>query len=467
MKESCYLAFDLGASNSRALIGTLRGDQMTLEEIHRFTTPIIEKGDRLLWDEAAIWHELQLSLQKAIQAAPGIRSVSVDSWGIDYVPLNRNGLPARNPYCYRDPRTNGVKERAFKMVSKEQIYEATGIQFLSFNTLYQLLADQEEDAQALKEVWRHLTIADYFNYRFCGNVVIEISMASTTQLMDVKTRQWSETLMSSFGLDVHNWPAIVPSGTALGAVSPEQDLQVIASCSHDTGSAVAATPAKEGKNWAYISCGTWSLIGVERDQPLLSAAAREAGFTHEAGLDGTIRFLKNLTGLWVLQECVREWRRRGPVEWSDLVEDAAQAAPSAETINLDDPRFLARGGMEKRLRSYCHENGIALSESRGDLVRIILESIARSYSDALLDLERLTGRSIEVVHLFGGGSQNRLLCQLTADFSGKQVIAGPVEATALGNLLIQARTLGDLPERMSLREVSAQSSQLETYPPNH
>ena len=463
--QTRYLAFDLGASNSRALLGTLRDGEMTLEELRRFATPIIEKGDRLFWDETAIWQELRLCLQEAIQEAPDLRSLSVDSWGVDYVPLNRSGLPARNPYCYRDPRTAGVKERAFEILSAEQIYAQTGIQFLPFNTLYQLLADQEEDAQSLKEVWRHLTIADYFNYRFSGSIAIEISMASTTQLMDVATKVWSESLMRSFGLVSKSWPQIVPSGTILGTASNREDLKVIASCSHDTGSAVAATPALGERNWAYISCGTWSLIGVERSKPLISETVREAGFTHEAGLDGTIRFLKNLTGLWVLQECVRDWRKEGPVDWADLVEEATRTRSAPKPIHLDDPCFLARGEMESRVRNYCFQNGVSLSKNRGDLVRLILESIAHGYCAALRDLERLTGQDIETVHLFGGGSQNRLLCQLTADLSKKPVVAGPVEATALGNLLIQARTLGDLPEGKTIRDVSAQSSQLHTYLP--
>lgn len=464
--KKSYLAFDLGASSSRALLGTLQNGVMSLEEIHRFITPIIEEGDSLFWDEAAIWDELQKSLRQVLKEKPDLRSLSVDSWGIDYVPLARNGLPARHPYCYRDPRTTGVKQRAFEVVSKEEIYSQTGIQFLPFNTLYQLLADQKEDPEALNKVWKHLTIADYFNYRFSNNPVTEISMASTTQLMDVSSRRWSESLMQSFGLKTGQWPPIVPSGTTIGSLTDRSNIKVIASCSHDTGSAVAATPVREGYNWAYISCGTWSLIGEERLQPLLSEAACEAGFTHEAGIDGTIRFLKNLTGLWVLQECVRDWRKEGPVEWSELVEEATRAESPVTTLQLDDPCFLARGDMESRLHHYCTENGIARPTTRGELVRLILESIAHSYRGALSDLESVTGQGVDTVHLFGGGSQNRLLCQLTADISGKRVVSGPVEATALGNLMIQARTLGDLPRGMSIREVSAQSSPLETFLPN-
>lgn len=438
---------------------------MSLEELHRFTTPIIEAGDRLYWDQEAIWQELRVSLEKAAGEVSNLRSLSVDSWGVDYVSLARNGLPARNPHCYRDPRTAGVKEEAFTILPPEEIYRLTGIQFLPFNTLYQLLADQAENERALKEVWLHLTIADYFNYRFCGEAAIEVSMASTTQLMEVGTKRWSEPLMQAFKLEKRSWPRIVPSGTTLGSVVGNESVETIASCSHDTGSAVAATPAKTGSNWAFISCGTWSLIGVERLQPLISLEACLAGFTHEAGVDGTIRFLKNLTGLWVLQECVREWRKSGRVKWNELVDEATFSRSVPKPINLDDPCFLARGGMESRVRDYCHENGIDQPDTRGDLARLILESIAHSYRDALLDLEKLTGRRIDTVHLFGGGSQNRLLCQLTARKSGKKVVAGPVEATALGNLLIQARTLGDLPKGTTIREVSAGSSQLDTYFP--
>jgi len=438
---------------------------MNLEELHRFSTPIIEEGERLFWDEEAIWSELRASLQKALAETPNLRSVSVDSWGVDYVPLGRNGLPLRHPYCYRDPRTTGVKERAFETLSREEIYSQTGIQFLPFNTLYQLLADQAEEIPGLKRVWQYLTIADYFNYRLGGVPVIEISMASTTQLMDVVTRQWSEPLMRSFGLDVESWPKIVSSGTIIGKIPHFESIRVIASCSHDTGSAVAAAPARKGSGWAYVSCGTWSLIGVERHHPILSREACEAGFTHEAGLDDTIRFLKNLTGLWVLQECVRDWRKEGSVDWSELVEEARRARSPADSLNLNDPFFLARGEMESRVHEYCRKNGIAATETRGELVRLILESIACSYRDALADLEDLTGEKIDTVHLFGGGSQNPVLCQLTAEITGRVVVAGPVEATALGNLLIQARTLGDLPDRLTLRQVSAQSSRLKTYFP--
>lgn len=288
-------------------------------------------------------------------------------------------------------------------------------------------------------------------------------MASTTQLMDVRTRQWARPIFDAFDLDIEAWPAIVPSGSVLGTAHAAPGVSVIASCSHDTGCAVAAAPAADSRgSWAFVSSGTWSLLGVERSEPLLTPAAREAGFTHEAGVNDTIRFLKNLTGLWALQECVREW---GDGDWDSLEREARSAPPGLARIDLEDPRFLAPGGMPGRLRAYCVEHGQAVPETRGQLVRVILESIAASYREALRDLEDVTGEVIDVLHVLGGGSRNRLLCQLAADACAVPVVAGPAEATALGNLLIQARALGALPEGLSLREVASRSSTLDVFTP--
>lgn len=467
-EANAYLAVDLGASTSRAVLGTLSEAGLELQELHRFTTPVLEVDDHLFWDLDAMWEELKTGLDLARKDAPGLRSLSVDSWGVDYVRLDAAGAPVQNAHCYRDSRTDGVMERAFVTVSAEEIYAATGIQFLPFNTLYQILADQGDECDG--SVAMHLPIADYFNYRFSGRRAVEVSMASTTQLMDVHTRRWASSLMQRFGLKSSRWPEIVPSGTRLGPAGPDQPVEVVATCSHDTGSAVAAAPATgPAGSWAFISCGTWSLMGVERDAPLLTEAAREAGFTNEAGLDGTIRFLKNLTGLWVLQECVREWESDGAVEWPDLEREArgeieAGSATWGRTLlDLEDRRFLPRGPMEHRLHEYCREHGLERLVSRGQIVLAVLSSVAASYQRTLHELERLTGTRLERVHLFGGGSQNALLCQLTAQACGREVVAGPVEATAVGNLLIQARTLGDLPVGPGIRDLAAASSHLHVY----
>jgi len=470
-----YLAFDLGASSGRAILGTLDGDRMRTEEVHRFPTPTVDEGGHLFWGVEALWEELKKGLTLALEASPGLRSLSVDSWAVDYVPLDEAGSPLRRPYRYRDPRTNGVMERAFEILPAEVIYAHTGIQFLPFNTLFQLLAEEEaerdaetggggdrRDGSAAGRVHRYLPMADFFNYRFSGKAVVEVSMASTTQLMEVGTRAWSLPVFEAFHLQPARWPPIVPSGTVLGPAREAPTVTVLATCSHDTGSAVAAVPATGAGSWAFISSGTWSLLGTERGEPLLTPGAREAGFTHEAGVDDTIRFLRNLTGLWALQECTREW---GGVAWDALEGEARNAPPGLALIDLEDPRFLAPGGMPGRLRTFCREKGLPVPETRGALVRAILESIAHSYERALAELEEVTGKSMDVLHIVGGGSRNRLLSQLTADACRRTVVVGPAEATALGNLLIQARTLGDLPEGRSLRAVAATSSDPEVFRP--
>jgi rhamnulokinase len=462
-RGTTYLAFDLGASNGRAVLGTLVGDRMHMDVLHRFATPTVEEGEHLFWDVEGLWQELTTGLALALDAAPELRSLSVDSWAVDYVPLNADGTPLRRPYCYRDPRTSGTMERAFDTLGADRIYALTGIQFLPFNTLFQVLADADEEDETKRHVYRYLPIADYFNYRFGGRAAVEVSMASTTQLMDVRTRQWAAPIFAAFGLDMGAWPPIVPSGSRLGHARDAPNVTVVASCSHDTGSAVAAAPVTAaGTSWAFVSSGTWSLLGVERSEPLLTRTALEAGFTHEAGVDGTLRFLKNLTGLWPLQECVREWSEP---DWSTLESEAREAPPGLAIVDLEAPRFLAPGRMTGRIQAYCEEHGHAVPSTRGQLVRVILESIAASYRAGLDDLRGVTGQRIEVLHVFGGGSRNRLLCQLAADACAVPVVAGPAEATALGNLLLQARTMGDLPGDLALRDVAARSSSLDLFTP--
>lgn len=467
-----YLAIDLGASSGRALLGTLENGRVQMDEVHRFETPVLEEGERLFWDLEALEEQVERGLRKGLDAGLDVRSCSVDSWAVDYVPLDDQKEPLRNPHCYRDPRTQSVMDDVLNDNRRRAVYATTGIQFLPINTLYQVLADQQMEPGRVSQTALRLPIADYFHFRFSGESVVERSMASTTQLLDVQSGDWASDLMEDFGIDPEAWPEVVPSETRLGPLAMSEERpqkstpEVVAGCTHDTACAVAATPAKDdGAPWAYISCGTWSLLGVERAEPILTDEAREAGFTNEIGLDGTIRFLKNLTGLWVLQECERTWEEEGQeFDYDTLQQEAAHANPIG-TINLEEPRFLERGQMPQKVRAYCRENGQPVPDSRGAFVRLILESLAVDYRDHIDVLEDLTGKSIEVIHLMGGGARNELLCQWTAEIAERRVVAGPAEATALGNVLVQARAVGDLSEETSIRDIVRASTTLRTYTP--
>lgn len=472
-----FLAFDLGASSGRALLGTFDGSDLSVEEVHRFETPLVEEGERLFWDLKVLEQEIDRGLRAALDVASNLRSLSIDAWGVDYVPLDANGTPLRNPRSYRDLRTESVMEETLRQVSREELYARTGTQFMPINTLYQVLADQEMEPELVERTDQRLFIADYLQYRYSGRAVAELSIASTAQLMDVRTHEWATDLMDALDIDSTTWPEIVPPGTRLGSLTPNFDhsafdtpnstIEVVAGCSHDTACAVAAVPAQgDGSSWAYISCGTWSLLGVERAEPVLTDAAREASYTNELGLDGTVRFLKNLTGLWVLQECKRVWEETGPsVDYEALQREAAQAPSPDGVLDLDESRFLERGQMPQKVQQYCREEGLSVPETRGEFTRLILESLAADYREKLEALEETLDEEIDVLHLVGGGSRNELLCQWTADATQRRVVAGPVEATALGNLLIQARTMGALPSGVSLRDVVRANAEVRTYDP--
>ena len=469
-----YLAIDLGASSGRALVGTLTGDAMAMCEVHRFPTPLEEENGHLFWDAEAIWAEIRRALGLAFEHVASLRSVSVDSWAVDYQPLDDHGAPVREPFAYRDARTHGrLAEALGRAGGAELVYARTGIQFLPFNTLVQIVADLDDAPELVARTATRVLLADYFLHRLGAPLVAERTIASSTQLLDIASGTWAGDLIHALGDDVRRWPAIVAPGTILGEVRADllpprltTATRLVASCSHDTAAAVAGIPATGEQPWAYICSGTWSLVGAELDAPILSNAARRAGFTNEAGLDRTIRFLKNRTGMWVLEECTRQWRDRGePTDHATLMHEASTAEAPSRTIDLNTPGFLERGDMLAKLRDACHAAGIVEPATRGGLVRLILESLARSYAETLRELDAIVGRRTEVVHVVGGGSRNALLNQLTADALGCRVIAGPMEATILGNLLVQARTMGDLPAGLSVREVARRSSRLEQYWP--
>jgi rhamnulokinase len=472
-----YLALDLGASSGRGVLGTLDADgRMSTREVHRFGTPLVEAAGRLWWDADALWAEVRTALGRALAEAPALRAVSVDSWAVDYVPLGADGRALRPPYAYRDPRTRGRLDEAVRRIpgGADALYARTGTQFLPFNTLPQVVADLADEPALVARTTTRLFVADYLLYRMTGRPVAERTMASTSQLLDARTGAWADDVIRAVGDDPARWPEVVAPGTVLGPVrgaalpAGAHAPLAVATCAHDTAAAVAAVPAAGDRAWAYISSGTWSLVGAELAEPVLTPAARLAGFTNEAGLDGTVRFLKNRTGMWVLEECVRAWSAHaadGRPDWASLFGEAAASAPAGFVIDLDAPAFGERCAMPRAVADACRARGRAAPATRGALVRLVLESLAAGYARTLGELEALTGERAAVVHVVGGGARIALLNQLTADACGRPVAAGPGEATALGNLLVQARAVGDLPPGASVRDAARRSVEPRTYVP--
>jgi rhamnulokinase len=469
---NAYLAIDLGAESGRVMLGTLADGRVALEEIHRFPNRSLTEDGHLHWDLAHLQGEIFAGLEKAAARGTPIAGISTDSWGVDYVLLDREGKALGNPYCYRDARTHEATGRLFKKLPFAEIYQETGIQFMTINTIYHLEAQQHDNPSVLANADHFLNIADYFNAQLCGVGAAEQSLASTTQVYNPRTQAWSEKIAATLGLKKSLFPRVVPSGTVLGPVSGTlaqlptlAQAKVVASCSHDTGAAVAAVPAT-GDNWAYLSSGTWSLLGAELPTPIVTEAAREAGFTNEVGLGGTIRFLKNIAGLWVLQECRRSWEAAGQkFTYDELTRLAAENGPANAHLSLRDPRFGSVGGMLEKIASFCRQTAQPVPATPGQFARTILESLALTYAQTLRELESVTGRTIEKLHIVGGGSRSQLLNQLTADAAGIRVIIGPVEATAIGNILIQALALGHLESAAELRRIVENSFPTQLFTP--
>lgn len=458
------------------ILGTLRGNRLSLEEIHRFANGPVYVSGAMHWDIARLRQEIETGLSLAATRAAAenltLESVSVDAWGVDYVLVDEASQPVAPAYHYRDPRTGAGVEAAHAAVPAEVIFAETGIQFMPINTLYQLLAHQTQAPAELEEPNRLLPIADYLHACLCGVRRAERSAASTTQLYNPVTRDWSAVLLSRFGLPESLLPPIVDSATVLGPLLPEvtartglPPVQVTATCSHDTGAAVAAVP-EEGDDWAFLSSGTWSLLGVELTSPLMSEAVRAANFTNEIGLGGAVRLLKNIAGLWIIQECRRTWQAAGnEYTYEELTRLAEAAPPLRSLIRPDNSRFLAPDEMPAKVAAFCRETGQPVPETPGQMVRCILESLALSYQDTLEQCERLTGRTIRRLHIVGGGCRNLLLSQFAANATNRDVQTGPVEATAIGNLLLQAVALGHLDGVSAIRETVRASFDVYSFTP--
>jgi rhamnulokinase len=462
-----YLAVDLGAESGRVVLGRFDGRRVSLEEIHRFPNLPVRLPDGLHWDVLRILYEIKEGLAKAVRGEE-IEGVGVDSWGVDFGLLDRDGALVSNPYHHRDTRTEGMVDEALRLASRREIYDTTGIQFLPINTLYQLLAMR--GSPLLQAAETLLLIPDLINYWLTGEKACEYTNATTTQLLDLKTGGWSQDLLKKQDLPSGLFAPTVSPGTELGAVLPEVAEEigagspVFAVASHDTASAVVAVPA-DGRDFAYISSGTWSLVGVETREPVVTREAMEANFTNEGGFGGTTRFLKNVMGLWILQECRRQWAREGHEYSYEELARIAEGVPSGPLVDPDHPAFLTPGDMTARIRRFCEETGQTPPEEPAAFARCIFESLALKYGHAIEQAQRLTGRSVGSINVVGGGSRNALLCQLTADASGVPVVAGPVEATAMGNVMVQAFAQGRVGSLEEIRAVVRDSFESTTYEP--
>ena len=478
MKEKCYLAVDCGAESGRVMAGLWDGARMRLEELHRFPTGITPIGDTKRWDIARIWGEIERGLGLAARRfGESIVSVGADTWGVDYVLIDKAGELIEQPWNYRDARTRGMLEKVKARVSHEEIFAASGAQFMEINTLYQLLAAQERDPALLASADRFLMIPDWLHFKMCGARVGEFTNATTTQFFHPTKKAWSVDLLAKLGLPTALLPEVVQPGTRLGRLLPglrertglHAGVEVIAPATHDTGSAVAGVPgaAIEGRGrLAYISSGTWSLLGVELHEPDLSERAFELNLTNEGGVDGTYRLLKNIMGLWLVQECRRSFAKGGSTsDYAALVEAAVRAPAFRSLIDPDDATFLSPPDMPAAIAQFCRATGQPVPGTEGEFVRCALESLALKYAAVLHWLKEMTGSFIGAVNIVGGGSRNRLLNQFTANACKRPVLAGPIEATVLGNVLVQARACGELGSLAEIRRVARASSAVEEFQP--
>ena len=455
MAHQVYLGIDLGAESGRVMAGLWDGKTIQLEEIHRFANGGVIINESLRWNTVGLWADIQTGLALAGKKyGKSVVSVGVDTWGVDFALLSKSGELLGLPFHYRDARTRGLLPRVFAKVSREEIFNATGLQFMELNSLYQLLALQRDSPEILAAAETLLFMPDFFHYCLSGARVAEFTIATTSQCVNPRQRGWATELLNKFGLPTKMFPDIVPPGSrigalrqALGELTDLGSINVVAPAAHDTGSAVAGVPARyTGKpNWAYLSSGTWSLLGVEVQDALLSPRVLELNFTNEGGVDGTYRLLKNITGLWLAQQCRRAFAENGnDLTYEQLVQLAAEAPAFRSLVDPDDNRFLNPPDMPEAIQEFCRETGQPLPETEGQFARCVYESLALKYTSVLGGLEQLTGVKIEVLHIVGGGSQNKLLNQFAANACARPVLAGPVEATVLGKVLVQARSHGEL-----------------------
>lgn len=467
-----YLAIDLGAESGRAIVASLDGDQLVLNEVYRFSNGPVRLNDGIHWDILRLWSEIKAGIASAVKRGVNLDSLGLDTWGVDFALLDKNGALLSNPFHYRDARTDGMLTRAFQRMPRSEIFAHTGIQFMQINTLYQLLAMSLQKSPLLDVAKTFVTIPDLFNYWLSGEITNEFTNSTTTQCFDPYKRDWAFPVLEAMDIPAHLFGKVTDSGTSIGDLLPHiveetgaDEVRIVIPACHDTGSAVAAVPA-QNQNFAWISSGTWSIMGVEVRDPCVNDKALQYNFTNEGGVFGTWRLSKNIMGLWLVQECKRTWERQGDdLTYDEITRLAAEAKPFLAVIDPDHSSFFHPGDMPARIRKYCAETNQSMPQTKGEIIRIALESIALKYRWVLDRLEELESKQFAPLHIIGGGTKNRLLNQFTANATGRVVITGPVEATAIGNVLMQAIGLNHLDSLVDARALVRTSFEVVEFHP--
>lgn len=465
------LAFDFGASSGRAIIGCFDGDKITLEEVHRFSNDPVSVGGTVYWDVLRLFYEIKQGIIKA-KIAGGFDSIGIDTWGVDFGLIDSEGKLMENPVHYRDARTVGLVDEAFKTMPKEKLYGITGIQFMELNTLFQLISLKKYRPWMLERADKILFMPDLFGYMLTGKMCAEYSIASTSQLIDLDKRTWSKEILDAFGIKESVFAPLVQPGTVLGELSKEvceecgvDPVPVISVCGHDTQSAITSVPCEDG-DFAFLSSGTWSLFGTELDKPIVNETSMNINMTNEGGFDGSTGFLKNIIGLWLIQESRRQWKREGKeYSYADLEKLALAAEPFKCFIDPDAPEFVPHGNIPERVREFCRKTGQYVPETVGEIMRCIYESLAMKYRLTFEKLRECTERDYPVIHVIGGGTKDGLLCQMTANSCDRTVKAGPIEATVMGNVAVQLMSDGSVKNIGQARKIVAESSELKTFEP--
>lgn len=465
------LAFDFGASSGRAIIGCFDGDKITLEEVHRFSNDPVSVGGTVYWDVLRLFYEIKQGIIKA-KIAGGFDSIGIDTWGVDFGLIDSEGKLMENPVHYRDTRTVGLVDEAFKTMPKEKLYGITGIQFMELNTLFQLISLKKYRPWMLERADKMLFMPDLFGYMLTGKMCAEYSIASTSQLIDLDKKKWSKEILDAFGIKESVFAPLVQPGTVLGELSKEvceecgvDPVPVISVCGHDTQSAITSVPCEDG-DFAFLSSGTWSLFGTELDKPIVNETSMNINITNEGGFDGSTGFLKNIIGLWLIQESRRQWKREGKeYSYADLEKLALAAEPFKCFIDPDAPEFVPHGNIPERVREFCRKTGQYVPETVGEIMRCIYESLAMKYRLTFEKLRECTERDYPVIHVIGGGTKDGLLCQMTANSCDRTVKAGPIEATVMGNVAVQLMSDGSVKNIGQARKIVADSSELKTFEP--